>query len=943
MARPSGAQPAAAALERSADPPQSNLPAELTSFIGRAAELGRVRELLGEARLLTLVGAGGCGKTRLALQAAGGARECFEDGVWWVELAAVEDPTLLATTVASALGLGERPGRPSLDVLLDHLRKRRALLVLDNCEHLLPACATMVDTLLRACPEVVVLATTREPLAVPGELPYRVPSLDVPAEPASLAEVMHSDAATLFADRAAKARQGFAVSEDNAPSVAAICRELDGLPLAIELAAARVRMLSPERIAEELGDRFGLLTDGGRTVAPRHETLRASIDWSYELCSEDECVMLRRLSVWVGGFTLDGARAVSGGEGPSGRAVLHLLGGLVDKSLVDTEEREGDIRYSMLETIRQYAAERLAEAGEVEVVRARHLAWCLELAERAEPELVRHDARIWLSRLEAEAANLRAALDGAMSHDVGAALRLAAALTFFWMRGRLEEGNTALARVLETASVPSATRGKARWGLAYLNIWRHQFEASSAYAEGARQDGEATDDRSVVARALTVQGQVRAVTNPLRGRPALERSVEIARDAGDEWCIAEATRLLGSSYSRQSEHDLAQPILEEGYALARSLGPMSGWYFDHRARGDLEHGRVGAAREFAERAASAAAEDGELSRLGFATALLVECDVFEGLPAQGRARGEPCLELMRRAGIGSGLAWVENALALADVAEGSPEAALRRLQGTLPLIEAGPAYEQVTRARRGLAVTRLLLGDLDGALEETQLLLAHAEGARNEHVEAMAHHLLGRIALTRGAVIDAEKRLHEALAIAARRDFRLQMLSSLESLAHVAALTESPAEAARLLGAVHADRERSGTVRWPPEPELWTRLEEDVRAALAEDAFAMSWVEGLALSVEEAADYASRARGSRKRPARGWESLTPTELEVVRHATAGLTNPQIGERMFITRGTVKVHLSHIFAKLGISSRAELAAEATKRGIERPAPTDAGTR
>ena len=401
-------------LQASANGVPNNLPAQLSSFIGRAAELARVRELLGEARLLTLTGAGGCGKTRLALQSAGGALEHFPDGIWWIELAPVEDPELLGSAVLFALGLRERPGQAPVAVLSEHLRERRALLVLDNCEHMLDSCAALVDPLLTSCPKLVVLTTTRAALGLPGELVYRVPSLTVPEERASAARLGKADAVRLFVDRASYARPSFALDEENASTIAAICRDLDGIPLAIELAAARVRMLSPDQIAKELDDRFRLLTGGGRAVAPRHETLRASIDWSHELCSAQERILLRRLSVWTGGFSLEGAEAVSADEALDSRAVLEPLTGLVDKSLVDTEERAGDIRFRMLETIRQYAAERLEEAGEVAAIHGRHLAWCLELAERAEPELVRHDGEAWLARLELEAPNLRAAVDRAV-------------------------------------------------------------------------------------------------------------------------------------------------------------------------------------------------------------------------------------------------------------------------------------------------------------------------------------------------------------------------------------------------------------------------------------------------------------------------------------------------------------------------------------------------
>lgn len=901
-----------------------------------------MRQLLGEARLLTLVGVGGCGKTRLALQSAADGAARFAHGVWWVELAPLEDGELLATTLSAALAVRERPGVAPLDLLREYLRDRRVLLVLDNCEHVLGGCATLVDALLRSCRGLVVLATSREPLGVPGELPYRVPSLSLPAQPFSLQEVMPSDAVALFVDRAIQVRPSFALSEENALAVAEICRRLDGIPLAIELAAARVRMLSPARIAAELDDRFCLLTGGGRSVAARHKTLRASIDWSHELCSEQERVLLRRLSVWAGGWTLDGAAAVSADDSLNRGAVLELMTGLVDKSLVETEERDGEVRYRMLETIRQYAAERLADAGEVQATQTRHVSWCLELAERADPQLVRHDARVWLRRLEPEAANLRAALERASVIDSDVALRLAAALTFFWLlRGRLDEGTAALARAVDAAPQPSAVRGRALWGLAELNIWRGRLEACLTYAQLALAEGEAAADPSVMARALKAKGLILSLRNHL-DRTALERSLALASEAGDEWCTADVMRLLGSSHVRQSQHDMARPILDEGYELARRLGhqPLHAWYFGLRAWGELEHGRLREARELAEQARLVSEQIGEPVTLGLATSLLVECDVLQGLPGEARIRGERCVEVMRSAGVGSAEIWLQNALSLVDVAEGAPNAARERIETLLRITEQARPYDIETKARRRLAVALLLMGHLDEAEGAARQLLADGKTGRNEHVEAIARHLLGRIALARGAVIEAERHLHDALAIADRRDFRLQTLNTLESLARVAAQTDSPVEAARLLAAVRAGREQSGIARWPPEPDAWAHLEHDVRTELGDAAFASARQEGVALSANEAVGYASRGRGERKRPPRGWDSLTPTELEIIRHVAAGLTNPQIAENMFISRATVKAHLSHVYAKLVASSRFELAAEARRRGLNARNATDA---
>jgi len=928
---------------------RGNLPGELTSFIGRTGELACVRELLIEARLLTLVGTGGCGKTRLARQSAAYAVELFPDGAWWVELAALQDAKLVGLTVVEALGLREHPGQAPVEVLCEKLRDQRALLVLDNCEHVVDVTAKLVDSLLRACPELVILATSREALGVPGELIYRVPSLDLVAPSGAPEDIVHSDALRLFVDRAVQARPEFGVSEDNAQVLQAICSGLGGIPLAIELAAARMRVLSPRQIADQLGDRFHLLTANGRTVAARHRTLRASIDWSYELCTEPERVLLRRLSVWRGGWTLDGAEAVGAGGILERRAVLDVLTGLVDKSLVDTQERAGEIRYGMLETIRQYAAERLAEAGEVDAINARHLSWCLELAERAEPQLVRHDARTWLDRLEGEDANLRTALQHATAYDVDAALRLVAALTFFWlMRGRLEEGTASIERVLYKTPEASALRGRVRWGLSYLNIQlRHdKFDACFDYARLAWDDAIAVGDRSVETRA---HGAMFLVCWPdscaaEHGRKALREIIARAREAKDEWHTAEATRLLAWSYVRQGEHDLARPILEDGYALARELGyrPMHASYFQMRACGELERGNVRTARELAEQATAISNEIGEPLTLGLATALLVECDVLQGRPADGRTRGEPCLEMMRDAGTRNAQLWIECALAVADIAEGAPDPARARIEATLSLIpDSGwnaltvRITDQHVRALRPLCVALLLLGDLDRAAGEAQRLLAHAVTRHNEHLLATARGLLGRVALAHGSVVEAEDQLQQSLVIAVRRDFRVQTIDSLESLARVAALTYSPTKAVRLLAAVSAARDKSGLVRWPPEPEVWAAVERDMRVELGDDAFACAWGDGLALSLEDAAEYARRGRGRRKRPKHGWESLTPTELQVVRHVTGGLTNPEIGERMYISRATVKAHLSHIFAKLETSSRADLAAQASKRGLDAP--------
>ena len=430
---------------RSLDSLPNNLPRQLTSFIGREREMAEVRRLLSTTRLLTLTGSGGCGKTRLALQVAADLVEAFAEGVWFVDLAPLSDPALVPQTVAATLRVREEPGRPILITLSEYLQPRHLLLVLDNCEHLVGACAELAQALLRACPHLQILATSREPLRIGGETTWRVPSLSLPdllrlPLVESLAEY---EAVRLFTDRAEVVLPGFLVTDQNALAVAQVCHRLDGIPLAIELAATRVKVLPVHQIAARLDDRFRLLTGGSRTALPRQQTLRAVMDWSYILLSEKERTLLRRLSVFAGGWTLDAAEAVCSGNRIETVEVLDLLAQLVDRSLVAVDREDAEARYRLLDTVRQYAREKLQDSGEETEVHGRHREWFLDLAERTEPELLGPEQGVWLARLEAEHDNLRAALTWSQQEEEGgeAGLRLAGALgRFWWMRGHLTEG-----------------------------------------------------------------------------------------------------------------------------------------------------------------------------------------------------------------------------------------------------------------------------------------------------------------------------------------------------------------------------------------------------------------------------------------------------------------------------------------------------------------------
>jgi predicted ATPase len=444
------------AFPRARSPKRSpdNLPLELSSFIGREREVAQVQRLLsGGTRLVMLYGPGRCGKTRLALAVAQDLLEEFEDGVWWVELASLSEEALVPGAVASAVGVREVPDRSPIEVLVEHLKPRKALLILDNCEHLIEGCAALADTLLRASPNLVILATSREPLRIAGEAIWTVQSLSLP-DPERLppaGELASFEAVLLFVERAGAVDSSFELTEGNAKAIARLCQKLDGIPLAIELAAARVRVLTVEQILEKLKNLLGLLTTGVRAAAPCHQTLRATLEWSYKLLSEPEQGLFGRLSVFAGGWDLEAAEAVGAAEPVEVGQVLDLLSALVDKSLVVTEAKaEGALRYKMLEPVRQYALERLMQGREVEETRSRHATFFVALAEEARPNLRLAPQVEWLERLEQENANLRGALSWTLStNDIPTAARLGWALwMFWWIRNHQPEGRRWMESIL---------------------------------------------------------------------------------------------------------------------------------------------------------------------------------------------------------------------------------------------------------------------------------------------------------------------------------------------------------------------------------------------------------------------------------------------------------------------------------------------------------------
>jgi predicted ATPase/DNA-binding SARP family transcriptional activator len=610
-----------------------NLPALLTTFIGREREIAEIKRLLVQVRLLTLTGSGGCGKTRLALQVAGQLEGEYPDGVWLVELAALSDPSLVPQAVASAFGLREAPGRRALTATLaESLSRKQLLLVLDNCEHLVEACATLSDALLRACPSLYLLATSRQPLGLVGEAVWPVPPLSLPdlRRLPPTEHLLQSEAIRLFVERARLAQPDFALTSRNAAAVAQICHRLDGLPLAIELAAARVKLLSAEQIAARLDDRFRLLSGGSRT-APRHQTLRAAMDWSYELLSEAERTLFNRLAVFAGGWTIEAAEALSDGD------VLDLLSSLVDKSLALAEpDSTGAVRYRLPETLRQYGRERLADSGEAEQILRRHAAFFLMLAEQAEPELLGPEQAAWLGRLEREHENLRAALAWARERgDAEAALRLAGAMWFFWLqRGYWSEGRERLEEALALARDSGCSRERAKalcgagtlaWPQDDYGAARSRLEESVALwqqlgdrwglalalyylGHAALMSGDYPAARSCYEESLPIfeeLGDTWGLSQPLEGlgrvalqegdyaaaRARLEESLAIRRAIGDKWQIALAQNVLGDVARCQRDYNLATALYEESLALFRELDSRGGMASSLHNLGYVAHGQ----------------------------------------------------------------------------------------------------------------------------------------------------------------------------------------------------------------------------------------------------------------------------------------------------------------------------------------------------------------
>jgi predicted ATPase/DNA-binding SARP family transcriptional activator len=762
------AQRARARDGRVAEPARHNLPVALTSFIGRERELREVVRLLDRNRLLTLTGAGGSGKTRLGLEAATARASVRREGVWLVELAGLGDPELVAAATASALGLTLPSQRPALEGLSAQLAQWRVLLILDNCEHLISACAVMAGHLLGACPGLHILATSREPLRVPGEVTWRVPSLTLPARGGSVkpSELASCESVRLFCERAGDVESDFALREDNAGAVAEICLRLDGMPLALELAAARVGALSPAQIAARLGDCLAVLTAGSRSALDRQQTLRATLSWSHALLTTSERALFRRLGVFAGTFALEAAEEVVAGEGVEERQVADLLAQLVDKSLVVAEDDSDGYRYRLLEPMRQYACELLVEADETTILEARHHAFYLELARAADPERAVGGPILASGRLEADHDNLRAALGWALGHEPEQALRLAVHMGPMWMAGsHFQEGSRWLHAALAAAPAPTERRAEALRTACGLELRLGRGGGVSELGTERLAIFRALGDRCAVAHALDEVG----VYEYMAGR------------------YDRAERLYAESLALAEELDdrkVAAAVLHSVNVLAQCRGDFAG------AREAL--------MESLARLREVPAEDAEAFFRVHTVGLFVAGEGPGGAP---RMYFEETAQFFRRVDARRAIGYVLAELGDVARAQGLAEPARERLTESL-------AHFREARDAMGTAFALNRLGNLAGVLGEHELgrewleeglALRHELGDRRGVGMTLSN--LGVLAARAGDLERGRSLIGDALALFEETDDAPGQAGMRLNLGNIAADAGEPERARELLEA----------------------------------------------------------------------------------------------------------------------------------------------
>ncbi len=968
----------------------NNLPIQLSSFIGREREIAEVKRLLAESLLVTLTGAGGCGKTALALHVCrdGSTSRLYGDGVCWVELAPLADAALVPQAIVKALGIVEQPNRTLTDTLLDYLRDKEVLLVLDNCEHLIEACAQLATQLLQGCPDLRILATSCEALNIAGEVAWMVPSLQTPnpKDQIPISSLQEFDAVRLFVDRASAMQLNFQLTEHNVNAVAQICQRLDGIPLAIELAAARVKVLSVEQIAARLDDALRLLTEGKRSAPQRHQTLRATLDWSYDQLAMAEQILFRRLAVFAGGFTLAAAEEVCTDDDLKRDAVLMVLLHLIDKSLVLKHEQEGASRYRLLEPIRQYAHEQLKEAREAEAFSQKHLEFYMQFAEEAEPKLIGFEQMTSLKRLDAEHDNLRAAIDWAGRNDKAeAGLRLVTALRWFWdLLGYWLEAKSILAvmraRPLLTPTTPHmirlygratfmqgifssmSARGEAAEPLlndaitlaqsvadqqtiseailwkGWNAFWHGDHTTARAHIEDSLARAQAIGDTHLAATILDSRGYYAFIRGELIGaRADLEEGLRLARALGDKFRIAWCLSTLGIIAFARGDYADAYALNVESLSIARELGLRRQIRMVQQRLGQIAfiEGDVARAQLLYDDTMRLCREMGERGSMAHMLNLMSNLKRVTGDYGNARPLADEGLQVAKEAGEKLEEAHALAALGRVALGQGDYTTARARFEQSLTIRQQISNKLDMPAALHDLGDLALCQDDLALAHDYYEQALSVSREIGNQASVSVALRMLGYLALEHGDATRALQLLKEGLTLNQQRQFRLGMIRYLPAVAALALARDDVPRAARLLATADALLDALHVRLEPADARACQRSVERVRAQLdastgsarGQATFNQAWSEGRAWTLEQAIVEAEPlltepvAAPIASALARDPNALTARELDVLRLVAAGLTDAQIAERLVISRRTVSTHLTAIYSKLGVNSRA----------------------
>lgn len=907
-------------------------------LIGREVELAELQCKLTASQLVTVTGAGGCGKTRLALETAERIAASSEhDGYVVASLADVSRADRLIEALVAAVGVRERFGSTPTEVLIEYLGSRRMLLMLDNCEHLLPDLAHVAGELVHDAPHLRLLATSRAPLASDGETVLCLGPLSLP-EPGDddVAAVVRSDAGRMFVDRAVRRDPGFALTPQTAQAVARICCALDGLPLALELAAARLDTLPVEQIAHELDGQDRLPSAAAATKPSRHSSLRASLDWSYRLLDETERELLRRLSVFSGGFTAAAAQGIAAPSETVTR-VRDLLQALQSKSLLAPAVAGAPGRWRLLSTVAEYAGEQLRSAGEHDELADRHLAWFQAWAAQASDGMLKDGHET----IDAEAPNLRRALDRALEHDPSAASAISASLMRHWILAEhFHEAHATCSAVLAAVDEDADTQERAivLCGAALVAMLSEDYEGALQHTHAGLALVDTVEDPGVKAVCLLCSSMVLIQTGVdlHAGLANAERAVALADQRGDDplglaWALVtlavaamlcERFGALGEAY----EAFLAIPVACEHRTLRAWAEQAAAW-------AQVSVGSPERALVHVERASRLEGDWPSMTHfqvLGFRIHALARL----GRTDEAIATGDQALQRATQSGALQAVPAIELALATAELLHGALDSAARRANGLLRM----PQMHTLVLARETLARIALARGQPGQAQRHASELEAIAQRSRCSRYQALAEYINGRAAVQNGEHDRARGLLHAALAICAEPVLERQAADVLDELALLAAHAGDIERCARLAAASASARARLSCA---PATATTQRLD-TARAHLTtregKDRWDAAWAQGELIPLVDAIAYARRGRGRRPRStADGWPGLTDTEREVALLAASGKTNPQIAEQLFMSRGTVKMHLSSVYRKLGVANRTELAGASREAAL--PATPD----